>query len=48
LNEEAINDLQNGRIALAETLDGRTTLITREAAARIDELDRVCLAVWNR
>ena len=47
VNDEAINDLQNGRIAFIEGSDGRPVFITREAAARIGELDRTRLTLWN-
>jgi uncharacterized protein YaiL (DUF2058 family) len=47
VSDEAINDLQNGRIAFVEQADGRVTFITREAAERIHALDRQRLTLWN-
>jgi len=47
VNDEAIADLQNGRIAFIEGSDGRPVFITREAAARIGDLDRKRLTFWN-
>ncbi len=48
LNDESIDGLEGGRIAIAEAPDGRVTLVNRNAAERINEIDTSWIRTWNR
>jgi uncharacterized protein len=47
VNDDTHNGLEAGRIGIAEDLEGKITLITRESAARVAELDPSWLRAWN-
>ena len=47
VNDDTMAGLEGGRIAIAEDPHGSTTLITREAAERIADLDGTWLRLWN-
>jgi len=47
VNDEVLEALEAGAMALAEDLDGRTSIIDRSSAARIAEIDPNWLALWN-
>ena len=48
LNDETVDGLDKGSIALAEEPSGRIVLVDGDCARRIAELDPMWLALWNR
>ncbi len=48
VNDDVLDALEKGTMALAEEPEGRMFIIDESSAARVAELDPLWLALWNR